>query len=149
LFAALHRLGLAGKGLDRPTWADDHEMELLLLTGLLFLTARRLVFENGLYGYALQEARDLGLLEPLTLAQPASPVSSDRLHQARARRMEVLITNEGILASPAQGTSAHSTWPEAEPAAVPKPLGSTRRIWTIPFGTTQSPDGPGPELRAA
>jgi hypothetical protein len=96
LFAALQRLGLAGRGLERPGWCrEDDELELLTLSGLLFLTLRRYAFESGLYDYALRESALLGLLDPLTLLRPSPQTAPDALWAARARRMEVLLTSEG------------------------------------------------------
>jgi hypothetical protein len=147
LFAALQRLGVAGKGMERPAWAKDQEMEWFVLTALLFMTARRLVFENGLYAYALAEAVDLGLLDPLTLKRPDSGLGAIDLAQARARRLEVLITNEGALTTQMAGTSAHSTWPEAETAALPTPpriwgRANNGKVFALPFGSMRSPDDP-------
>lgn len=106
VFAALARLGLGAKGIERPAWARDVEMRWLVLTGTLFLTARRLVFENGLYDYAVQEADWLGLLEPLTLLRPDSGLDPDRLWQARAQRTEVLLSSTGACVA-----DFPETWP--------------------------------------
>lgn len=148
LWAALHRQGLAGKGLLRPAWAKDREMEWLLLTGLLFLTWRRLVFENGLYDYAEREAEELGLFEPLTLAHPDTGLEMEALANARSRRTQVLITSEGISESQAgESPVGDPHGDDVVVAAVPQPP----RNWAVthpgatlvlPFGSMAAFDPP-------
>jgi len=80
--AALQRLGLAGKGMERPAWARDHDMKWLLELGAAFLTLRKLVLVNGSYEFALGQAQALGLLKPLTRRSPGLVVDADALERA-------------------------------------------------------------------
>lgn len=82
--AALQRLGLAGKGMERPAWARDHDMKWLLELGAAFLTLRKLVLVNGAYEFALGQARALGLLRPMTRRSPGIRVDADALERAEA-----------------------------------------------------------------
>ena len=80
--AALQRLGIAGKGMERPAWARDHDMTWLLELGAAFLTLRKLVLVNGSYEFALGQARALGLLKPMTRHSPGLAVDADALLRA-------------------------------------------------------------------
>lgn len=82
-FARLHSLGLGGKG-QRPAWAKDQEMDWLLGSGIVSLTARRLAHETGLYDLAEAEARRLRLLDQPSEVVPAPGPSE--LELARTRR---------------------------------------------------------------
>jgi hypothetical protein len=62
-YAALQRLGLQQRGVERPAWANDVENSWLLGLGLMFLTARRFAYESGLYESAYDEAERLHLLD--------------------------------------------------------------------------------------
>ena len=90
IFASTKHLGLAGKGVDRPGWADDDEMDWLLSCGLLYQTARRLVHERGLYEIAEAEADELGLLEQPSEDCPAPGPTAHELAGAREAREKVL-----------------------------------------------------------
>ena len=103
VFATLQENGLGGKRLGRADWADDHEMDWLLSCGLMYLTARRLVHETGLYADALEEADTLGLLDQPTLTNPAP--GPDELSLARVRRERFQRIGE---------PRPPSTWPVAE-----------------------------------
>ena len=59
-------------------------------TGALFLTARRLVFENGLYDRANEEAKALRLLEDCTRAKLAPGPTEAEIRAADERRAHVL-----------------------------------------------------------
>jgi hypothetical protein len=66
IFAQLKGGGQGGPAQWRAFWAEDQEMEWLLYAGLLFITARRLVNENGDYERVREEAETLGLLDDST-----------------------------------------------------------------------------------
>lgn len=90
VFATLQENGLGGTCLERADWADDHEMDWLHSCGLMYLTARRLVHDTGLYHDALDEALDLGLLDQPTLANPTpgpDAISLARMRRARFERI--------------------------------------------------------------
>lgn len=70
-YAALQRLGLQGRGVERPAWANDVEVHWMLALGATFLTARRLVFESGLYDEVLSECQGLRLLDDAGRRCPA------------------------------------------------------------------------------
>jgi hypothetical protein len=63
-------------------------MEWLLLTALAYTTARRLVFENGYYERAYEEAVELGFLDDATLDDPTPGPNADALAAARAARAQ-------------------------------------------------------------
>lgn len=88
---------MQGRGVERPQRANDVEVAWMLGLSSTFLTARRLVFENGLYERALRECRDLHLLDNSTKQQPAPGPTSQELADARARRF----TDLGVPAPPA------------------------------------------------
>lgn len=86
-FAALQRHGMQGRGVERPEWANDVEVTWMLGLGALFLTARRLVFENGLYEQAKAEAQRLHLLDDCTRQELApGPTGEEQLCAADERR---------------------------------------------------------------
>jgi hypothetical protein len=86
-YSALQRLGLQGEGADRPQWANDIEAHWLLALGSTFLTARRLVFENGLYERAAAEAASLHLLDNPGRRNPAPGPNARELALATAQRV--------------------------------------------------------------
>jgi hypothetical protein len=63
VFNSIKQLGLTGAGADRARWAGDREVEWLLLTGLMSMTARRLAHETGGYAEKQREAIELGLTD--------------------------------------------------------------------------------------
>ncbi len=101
-YAALQRLGMQGRGAERPAWANDVEVHWMLGLGALFLTARRLVFENGLYARAQEEAEALHLLDDCTRDAPAPAPTRAELDAADGRRAREL----GKVAPPASWVRA-------------------------------------------
>jgi hypothetical protein len=85
---SIQELGHQGIRGNRPRWAKDREMEWLLLTALAYTTARRLVFENGYYERAYEEAVELGFLDDATLDDPTPGPNADALAAARAARAQ-------------------------------------------------------------
>ncbi len=90
-YASLMQLGLKGRGINRPAWASDVEVALLLQLGSLYLTLRRYVFDTGQYHRALVEYEQLGLRESPGLLNPSPGPSSEQLRALmieRAQRLE-------------------------------------------------------------
>jgi hypothetical protein len=89
-YAALQRLGMQGRGVERPQWASDVEVHWMLALGSTFLTARRLVFENGLYERAVSECEQLHLLDNTGRKRPAPGPTEQEVADAVARRIHEL-----------------------------------------------------------
>jgi hypothetical protein len=89
-YSALQRHGMQGRGVERPAWANDTEVGWMLGLGALFLTARRLVFENGLYDRANEEAKALRLLQDCTRAKLAPGPTEEEIQAANERRAREL-----------------------------------------------------------
>lgn len=84
-YAALQRLGVAGKGGERPKWADsDETMAWHIELAVAYLTLRKLVLVNGAYEFALGQAQRLGLLKPLTRRNPGTLLRPEAIEQAEA-----------------------------------------------------------------
>jgi hypothetical protein len=88
LYNSIQELGHQGIRGNRPRWAKDREMAWLLLSALAYTTARRLVFENGFYERAYEEAVELGFLDDATLDDPTPGPDADALAAARAARAQ-------------------------------------------------------------
>ncbi len=89
-YAALQRLGMQGRGVERPQWANDVEAYWMLALGSTFLTARRLVFENGLYERAIAECERLQLLANSGWTSPSPTISGQERAQVAADRASAL-----------------------------------------------------------
>jgi hypothetical protein len=86
-YANLQRRGMQRRGVDRPAWANDVEVNWMLGLAALFLTARRHVFESGLFAETCAEAAQLGLRDAPTEDAPSPGPSRDELAAARIRRL--------------------------------------------------------------
>ncbi|MGH2878027.1 MAG: hypothetical protein ACRDK4_00235 [Solirubrobacteraceae bacterium] len=95
-YSALQRHGMQGRGVERPEWANDVEVNWMLGLGALFLTARRLVFENGLYERAKDEAKTLHLLNASTRENLSHGPTREELDAAD----EVRVSELGPIAPP-------------------------------------------------
>lgn len=122
IFASVKHLGLGGRAVDRPSWADDDEMDWLVSTALVFQTGRRLIHEGGLYERAHDELERLELLEQPTLQRPAPGPS------ARALAAELTLRWGAI-----EGEAAPRSWA----------AGGLAGEWSVPLG------GGGGDLQAA
>lgn len=75
---------------EHPAWANDVEVNWMLALGSMYLTARRLVFENGLFDRVRDEAAALNLLTDCTEDHPAPGPSAEEVVAVReARRREL------------------------------------------------------------
>jgi hypothetical protein len=81
---------MQGRGVERPQWASDVEVHWMLALGSTFLTARRLVFENGLYERAVSECEQLHLLDNTGRKRPAPGPTEQEVADAVARRIHEL-----------------------------------------------------------
>lgn len=85
LFALTKYFKIDGTSPVRAAWADDTGICWLISLHMLYLTARRLVHENGMYEQSLAEAEQLGVRE---IASPANPSPGpDDVTAARAVRL--------------------------------------------------------------
>lgn len=92
-FAALKRLGLAGKGTERAEWADDHEMEWLLGLGSLSLLLTKVIHTKGAaakgvnaYKEAMKIAKRYGLDEAADGEDDDDNIDADTRQRLRAER---------------------------------------------------------------
>lgn len=87
-FSALQRIGLQGKGGRRPQFAGDFEMQILLMLGLIFLSAKRLAYDLGIVDRIRTEAQEAAVIEIPSPAKPWVGPTAEKAAELRRKRTE-------------------------------------------------------------
>lgn len=103
LFALVHYFGVDGSSPVRAQWADDDGMCWLISLMLLYLTARRVVHETGLYAESHVEAQSLDVRKVADADDPSPGPDREQAAAARERRRR----NQPAMRPPA-------TWPQED-----------------------------------
>jgi hypothetical protein len=136
-YAWMQEHGKQGKGVERPAWANDTEVHWLLALTAIFYTAKSLVFENGAYDRALEEAQDLQLMENVGRANPSPGPDAQELAEATQQRNRVV----GLPVPPASWVAASGDRSER--------LTGSAAIWLDEFRAVQTDEADASSAEAA